>query len=93
MISQNRIKEEVRYVLDSVRPQALSPDEILDRLAFSRELIQECREQIGVGARFAAVSRVRDALGALGADVELNFEDSSGGKTSKVVFRLGEHRW
>ena len=86
------IRIEVRRVLERVRPLALTPDEILDRLPFARELLKECRMQIGVGARFAALSRVREALSSMGADIELNFDEPPGAPGPKVVFRLGQYR-
>lgn len=83
-----KLKEAIQGVLLAAHPDALSAEEILDRLPARDALIAQCRIDVGVGARFAAASMVRNALAELGAEVQLSFQ--GGGLSAgdvRIVYR------
>jgi hypothetical protein len=91
MVSAEQLKADVLRVLLDVRPGALAVPEIIERLGCRDALLDACRRSSGIGARFAAEARVREALSLLGAAVDLDF-DFSGRRVAgepRVVFRAG----
>jgi hypothetical protein len=75
MLSFSEITAAVRSTLERNSPRYLSIEEVLELLPIRDQLItQLARNTDRVGARWAAMSMVRDALATLGAEMQFAFD-------------------
>jgi hypothetical protein len=75
MLSFSEITLAVRATLERNSPRYLSLEQVLEELPIRDELMtQLSRQSDRIGARWAATSMVRDALAAVGAEVQFAFD-------------------